>query len=343
MPPREREARRGTDTDTPPPLPPRRNPQRDWAAPPPWAAPGAPGDPDDVPPPAFLAGRDADPGDEGWGAASRGLAGSAADRLAGPGPDDAPPARAARPAQPDDDLDDWQGAAAEAPERARRPERSEQLERFAPSPWEQDDTDAPPDRDDRYAPPGRRDRPARPPERRAGRPASGGGREHVRRAADEDPEELFGPAWERPRRYEAYPSLRTRIGLPSLPGISGLAMAVVALVLAAVVLFFVGPMLLGIGGKGPDIGGGATPSPSVAATPEPSPTATPPPTPFVYVVVKGDTMSKIASRFGVTIDDILAVNPKIKDPDKIAIGDEITIPQPGPTALPNEVGGSAAP
>src|SRR5436305_729753 len=30
-----------------------------------------------------------------------------------------------------------------------------------------------------------------------------------------DASELFGPAWEAPRRYEAYPTLRTRVGLPS--------------------------------------------------------------------------------------------------------------------------------
>ena len=44
----------------------------------------------------------------------------------------------------------------------------------------------------------------------------------------QDPAELFGPAWEAPRRYEAYPSLRTRVGLPSFGGISRIGVAAVA-------------------------------------------------------------------------------------------------------------------
>ena len=86
LPPRELEPRHAPSTDTPPPLPPRRNPPRAWADPPPWA-----GDTDGEPaePPSFLAARPPEPSDHraaeaaAWGAASRGLAGSAADRLAG--------------------------------------------------------------------------------------------------------------------------------------------------------------------------------------------------------------------------------------------------------------------
>ena len=35
-------------------------------------------------------------------------------------------------------------------------------------------------------------------------------------------------------------------------------------------------------------------------------------------------MLKIAKKFGVTVEELLAANPKIKNPNKIAIGDEIT-------------------
>ena len=101
-------------------------------------------------------------------------------------------------------------------------------------------------------------------------------------------------------------------------------------------------MLLGIGGNGPGLGG-ATPSPSPVITAEPSPTPTPLPTPQVYMVAKGDTMSRIAKRFGVTIDEIMAANPQIKDPDKITIGDEITIPVAAPTSLPDELSESPSP
>jgi LysM repeat protein len=144
---------------------------------------------------------------------------------------------------------------------------------------------------------------------------------------------MFGPAWERPRRYEAYPTLKTRVGLPSMSGIPRLGVAVIALVLAAIALFFLGPMLLGIGGKDAGVGSKATPRPTVAeVTPTPAITAVPAPTAQIYVVAKGDTMSKIATRFKVTVEQLLAANPQIKNPDKIKIGDQVTIPVPVPDA-----------
>jgi hypothetical protein len=142
---------------------------------------------------------------------------------------------------------------------------------------------------------------------------------------------MFGPAWEQPHRYEAYPSLKARVGLPGLGGIGRVGVAALALVAAAVALFFVGPMLLGIGGfdSGP-AGGAATATPIVEVTPIPEPTVPPAPTPQVYVVAKGDTISKIAKKYKLTIDEVLAANPQIKNPNKISIGDEITIPVPVP-------------
>ena len=145
----------------------------------------------------------------------------------------------------------------------------------------------------------------------------------------QEPSELFGPAWERPRRYEAYPTLRTRIGLPSFSGIPRLGMAALALILAALFLFFFGPMILGFGQNDPGgVGAGATATPTAEATATPAPTEPPAPTPQVYVVVRGDTMSRIAKKVGLTIEEILAANPQIKNPDRIQVGDKITIPLP---------------
>jgi LysM repeat protein len=45
-----------------------------------------------------------------------------------------------------------------------------------------------------------------------------------------------------------------------------------------------------------------------------------------YVIVAGDTLSTIAERFGVTVDQILAANPSIADPNRIAVGQVINIP-----------------
>lgn len=52
------------------------------------------------------------------------------------------------------------------------------------------------------------------------------------------------------------------------------------------------------------------------------------PTVTVYIVQKGDTLFKIAQRFGVTVEDILRANPEIKDPNLIFPGQKILIPAP---------------
>jgi len=231
-------------------------------------------------------------------AEARGLAGSAAHRLAGPDPDEPLPARPTGGGALDHDLDAW---AAGAGGSAAGPSRAVPPRRYEPS--------------------------ARHDERSRDRGAAG--RDQAGKPAQQDAQELFGPAWERPRRYEAYPSLRTRMGLPAFRGVPKPAVWAGILIFAALFLFLFGPSLLGIG-RGDGGGTGATPTPraSAAATATPAPTVPPAPTPQVYTVASGDTMSKIAKRYGVTIDAILHANPKIKDPNKIKVGDRITIPLP---------------
>ncbi len=144
------------------------------------------------------------------------------------------------------------------------------------------------------------------------------------------------PPWERPPRYEAYPRLRTRMGLPSVPP---LLLAAAAVVVAALALFFLPPMLLNLGGQAP-----ASPSPSptfaspsTAASPSPSPA----PTPLVYTVKSGDTLSKIAKQFGVGLDALIEANKdRIPNPDRIDVGDQIIIPTPPPDVIP---GGESSP
>ena len=147
---------------------------------------------------------------------------------------------------------------------------------------------------------------------------------------------INGPSWERARREEAYPSIRRRAGLPGIPRLAVIAGAIA---IAALILFML-PALIGIGGPS------ATPSPSATAAAAPSasaePTAPPQPTPVVYIVKTGDTMSKIAKKFGVTLDELIAANKAtIKNPDKLAVGDQVIIPTAGgASATPS---GSAAP
>lgn len=72
----------------------------------------------------------------------------------------------------------------------------------------------------------------------------------------------------------------------------------------------------------------ATPTPTVT----PSPTPTPAPTFQTYVVQEGDTLFGIADQFGVTVEDIAALNG-INDPETHLLqpGDELKIPLPTPT------------
>lgn len=47
---------------------------------------------------------------------------------------------------------------------------------------------------------------------------------------------------------------------------------------------------------------------------------------IIYVVKSGDTLWKIAKKFGSTVEDIARVNG-MKNPDKINIGEKIYIPK----------------
>ena len=263
---------------------PRRNPPRDWSAPPPWLASAEGGQRVPAEPPDFLSGR-SEPG--------RGLAGSAADQLAG-GP---PPPRRVPPA-----------SAYQAP------------------PWEHADP-APadePDFEEADAPPGAvPQRPTALPRRPRAYDQHLGG-------------PTTGPDWERPRRYEAYPTIKTRMGLPAIPRLAGMAAAIA---IAAVALFFL-PALLGVGSD--DEQPGASPTPTARPSSSIAPTPTPAPTPVVYVIKKGDFLNKVAAAHGITLEELMAANPDITDPNKIVEGQRITIPTPS-VAPPDEFGGSAAP
>ena len=128
-----------------------------------------------------------------------------------------------------------------------------------------------------------------------------------------------GPNWERPRRFEAYPTLRTRVGMPAIPR---LALAAIALAVAALAVFMVPALFFSKG----DQAVLASPTPSVAPSASLAPTATPAPTPLTYTVKPGDTLGGIAARYGMTQTQILQANPQIKDPNRIAIGQVIVIP-----------------
>jgi hypothetical protein len=249
---------------------PRRNPPREWSAPPPWLA-SSEGRVSgrSAPPPDFLSRRAPEPG--------QGLAGSAADQLAGGSP---PPSAARHDARPHYD------------------EQAHPVEEL----------------DQRSAPPPRRPRAY---DQHLGGPSS-------------------GPDWERPRRYEAYPTIKTRMGMPAVPRI----VVIAGLIALAALAFFFLPAILGLGGGGSS----SSASPSVAIAPSASvePTPSPVATPIIYTIKKNETLSKIATAHGITLEQLLAANPTIKNPNKIAEGQEITIPTPDATA-PDQFGPSESP
>jgi len=284
-----------------------RNPPRDWAAPPPWAM-GA-----------------TNPGVSGAGVSGAGATGTGA---TGPsagatGPSAGSPSGTARPAGSSPATSEGQGLAGSTADR---------LAMGADAPgtiWSASAagtvSTAPDDelaglvqgRPGAEAPPDAGDYP--PPTRTGRRPPVSSTRPTV--------EAIAGPTWERSRRSEAYPTIKTRSGLPSLPRMAALAGAVG---IAALALFML-PALLGIGG-----GPASSAKPSAtrpAATASAGPTAVPAPTPQVYIVKANDNLGKIAKKFGLTIDQVLAANPDITNPNVISLGQEIIIParSPGPS------------
>lgn len=271
-----------------------RNPPREWSAPPPWLASAEAAAAREPSEPPTFLASRSNPG--------QGLAGSTADQWAG----GAPPSRPSTERQSDAagaSAASAAGAAAGPAARAAA-SRGSPPARGAPDDYDYDEH-APP-------PPPRRPRAY---DQHLGGPSS-------------------GPDWERPRRYEAYPTIRTRVGLPGVPR---LALMAVAIAIAAIAVFFL-PAFLGLGSPDtPD----ATPSPTPSPSRSIEPTPTPEPTPIVYVIQSGDTLSKIASDHGVTLEQLMAANPAIKDPNKIAEGQQIIIPTPETEREP--IGGSAAP
>jgi nucleoid-associated protein YgaU len=182
------------------------------------------------------------------------------------------------------------------------------------------------------------------PGERPRRPIPGPGRE---RGADRAPgvgseripADPSAPSWERPRRFEAYPSLKAgggRVAALPRPVLYGLIVLIVGVAL------FATPFVLRIFTSGD--GAGATPTPSASASAgtsaAPSITPVPSPSPVVYVVKAGDVLSRIAARFGVTVDQIVKANPQIKNPDKLALGDQLVIP---PAVAPAITDGAITP
>ena len=149
------------------------------------------------------------------------------------------------------------------------------------------------------------------------------------------------PSWERDGRFGAEPVERERTD--RMGGVIT-AIAVVAILGLGVAGVIFLPGLLAGGGPparsatpalsaAPSDGAvipTAIVTPAATLTPSPTPdvSAAPTPTPRTYTVKRGDSLSRIARKFDVTVEEVLAVNPQIEDPDQIRPGDVLTIPPP---------------
>jgi LysM repeat protein len=160
------------------------------------------------------------------------------------------------------------------------------------------------------------------------------------------------PEWENPPTAYAYPRIGRRQARRTLwipwPPVIG-ALVVIGLVAAA---FFLVPTLGKLAGMPSSPSPSATvrvtlvtapsgsPSPSVAptASPSPSPVVTPVPAPtyMQYTVQAGDTLSRIAAKFGLKTWQLLKVNPALAaNPNSLVPGMVIIIPiapSPAPSA-----------
>jgi len=121
-----------------------------------------------------------------------------------------------------------------------------------------------------------------------------------------------------------------------MPNLSPLIVGLLALAVAAIVLFTLPGLFLN---SGP--GAGASPSPSVGASSAASPAPSPSPTQQTYTIARGDTLARIAKKYQLTVEQLLAANPQVKDPNKIAAGDVLIIPNP--SASPVLDAGSPSP
>jgi LysM repeat protein len=108
-------------------------------------------------------------------------------------------------------------------------------------------------------------------------------------------------------------------------------------------------IILLIWGRGPrPLAAAPTPTFDVAAVlaskvPTPTPTLPPTPTPHTYTVQGGDTLFSIARDLGIEPDALMAANG-LTDPDRLAVGQVLTIPEvSGPAASPASTSTPAPP
>jgi LysM repeat protein len=83
----------------------------------------------------------------------------------------------------------------------------------------------------------------------------------------------------------------------------------------------------------PQVAAQSSPPPFVMPSPSPSPTVLAPPQQRVHTIEGGDTLSRIAQRYGVTVEAIMQANGFTDRNRVLRIGDRLVIPDT-PTGSP---------
>jgi hypothetical protein len=135
------------------------------------------------------------------------------------------------------------------------------------------------------------------------------------------------PGWENPPRLETFPRLRSREDRRANQPLLFVAIGM-ALVMASLVLF---PIIMNAKGPGSGASSSGAVGPVVTDTPTAAPTPTPGPTFIIYTVKKTDVLglSGIATKFNVTLDDLIGANPNLKPPYYIWENMKLNIPPIG--------------
>jgi hypothetical protein len=140
------------------------------------------------------------------------------------------------------------------------------------------------------------------------------------------------PGWENPPRLESFPRLRSReehrANQPLL-----LAAICLAILMVALILF---PIVISVN-RGAAAASGASLPVSTNAVTTPTPTANAADaTMYQYIIRSGDQMWLIADTYHITLENLLAANPQIKDAAIIQAGSVLYIPpigwRPSPSA-----------
>jgi LysM repeat protein len=77
----------------------------------------------------------------------------------------------------------------------------------------------------------------------------------------------------------------------------------------------------------------SSPPPFLVPSPSPSPTPTPPAAQKFHVVEGGDTLNRIAQKYGVTVEAIMQANGFTDRNRILRIGERLVIPEPGQTIV----------